>query len=168
MSGGCGKGDMMKDALDIDWAEATAYEMTGALRFSGVLADDDYQSEQTARLEIAATLRRRCVPIERVAELEAQLASIAELITSPHDVLPTDVYGAVRQWRDDNEAVLGEMVAELEAGQGWRDPNDQPQSGPVQIILDAQMVDFFFYVPDANGRMLFNDSIVAWRPVPPQ
>lgn len=65
----------MKDALDIDWAEATAYEMTGALRFSGVLADDDYQSEQTARLEIAATLRRRCVPIERVAELEAQLAA---------------------------------------------------------------------------------------------
>jgi len=66
-------------------------------------------------------------------------------------------------------ARVAELEAQLAANAGeWRTPDTAIESGPVQIILNAQMVDFFFYSPDERGCMIFKDSIVAWRPAPPQ
>jgi hypothetical protein len=79
----------MDSTREIDWAETIAYKMTTALRFSGIIDEDDYKLEQSARNELAAIVRRWCIPMERiqdwktraeaaerrVAELEAQLAA---------------------------------------------------------------------------------------------
>ena len=73
----------MDSTREIDWAETIAYKMTTALRFSGIIDEDDYKLEQSARNELAAIVRRWCIPMERIQDwktrAEAAERRVAEL-----------------------------------------------------------------------------------------
>ena len=114
-----------------------------------------------ALAELAASeTERRVALAERVAELEAALASADDETASASAQ-------AARFWRTNNK--LAERVAELEAqvaaqsAQGWRDFTERPPIGePIQISVVMDVVQ----EPDGLYRIGNTSEWQAWRPAP--
>ena len=115
-----------------------------------------------ALAELAASeTERRVALAERVAELEAALASADDETASASAQ-------AVRFWRTNNK--LAARVAELEAqvaaqsAQGWRDFTERPPIG--EQIQITTVIDAVREEPDGLYRIGNTSEWQAWRPAP--
>ncbi len=131
-------------------AEAAEAEAAEARAANGALA------------ELAASeTERRVALAERVAELEAALASADDETASASAQ-------AVRFWRTNNK--LAARVAELEAqvaaqsAQGWRDFTERPPIG--EQIQITTVIDAVREEPDGLYRIGNTSEWQAWRPAP--
>ena len=147
--------------FDLEW-------ITGPAR--ALLARAEAAEEERAELraanealaELAASeTERRVALAERVAELEAALASADDETASASAQ-------AARFWRTNNK--LAARVAELEAqvaaqsAQGWRDFTERPPIG--EQIQITTVIDAVREEPDGLYRIGNTSEWQAWRPAP--
>ena len=104
--------------------------------------------------------------LKKLLEIAIARAEVAEARADALEDANAVLSDALESTRRKLEKMTAAFTA-LQAAGEWLSPDTARESGPVQIILNAQAVDFFFYAPDESGRMIFENSIVAWRPTPP-
>ena len=116
---------------------------------------------ESAEAEAAEARAANEALAERVAELEAQVASADDETASASAQ-------AARYWYANNK--LAERVAELEAqvaaqsAQGWRDFTERPPIG--EQIQIATVIDAVREEPDGLYRIGNTSEWQAWRPAP--
>lgn len=104
----------MSDTKEITWPETIAYKITNALRFSGIIDEDNYIVEQEARNEITPIIRRWCIPIERIEDWKARAEAL--------------------------EVRVQELEAQL-AAQAWRPMETVPDGEDVELLVHGYIGD---------------------------
>ena len=147
--------------FDLEWITGPARALLARAEAAEAEAAEARATNEALAELAASETERRVALAERVAELEAALASADDETASASAQ-------AVRFWRTNNK--LAARVAELEAqvaaqsAQGWRDFTERPPIG--EQIQITTVIDAVREEPDGLYRIGNTSEWQAWRPAP--
>ena len=144
--------DTKPDALDLNWADAAAYEAASLLGFAKLIPDD-YESYEAARVHIKLTIERRCAALSRAEAAERRVDVANNLAMETNARL------------NRAERRVAELEARL-ADQEWRPVTEPPQMADNYHVWRRPGYHDFCHFNGVNWRTTGGDSVTHWRPLP--